>query len=71
MEAALPLRRGGAVGKAETMMRLLFLLSVLLLPLTLSGCIVAPAPGYYRPAYVGGYYYHPPRRYYYGGWRYY
>jgi hypothetical protein len=46
------------------MRKLRFLLVLILLPLGLSGCVVAPAPGYYnRPyAYVAP---PPPRRYYY------
>lgn len=54
----------------------LTLAAVLALPAALSGCYVAPAPGYYSPPPVYGGVYVAPRPYYYGrpyyggwGWR--
>lgn len=43
--------------------RLLTLAALVLLPLTLPGCYVAPAPGYYRPPVVTGGVYVAPRPY--------
>jgi predicted N-acetyltransferase YhbS len=45
----------------------LLLLGLLLLPIGLSGCVVAPAPGYYaRPGYYNRPYYAPRPPAYYG-----
>jgi hypothetical protein len=43
--------------------RLLTLAALVLLPLGLSGCVVAPAPGYYRPPPVTAGVYVAPRPY--------
>lgn len=54
------------------------LLILLLLPLGLAGCVVAPAPGYYARPYAYApppppprYYYGPPARHYHGHHRWY
>jgi hypothetical protein len=38
---------------------MLWLAALMLLPFSLSGCVVAPAPGYYRPPVATGVYVAP------------
>ncbi len=49
--------------RSDAMIRILALGALLLLPLVLTGCAVAPAPGYYAAPTVGVY--AAPRPYYY------